>query len=63
MKAEKKTKPRRDRSRAQRLAELEAGLSPEAKATLAEIRAIRKAIGPVITDSGDLLRQLNEQDE
>ncbi len=45
------------------LAELEAGLSPEAKAILKEIRTIRKSIGKVITDSGDLLYQMYEQDE
>ena len=45
------------------LAEIEAGLSPEAKAILKEIRTIRKSIGKVITDSGDLLYQMYEQDE
>ncbi len=41
--------------------ELEAKLSPEARKQLEEIRALRKAIGPVPFKVRDLIREIREK--
>jgi len=44
------------------MAELEAGLSPKAKALYEEILAIRASIGKVQFDVADLIREIREED-
>jgi len=59
MSAKRKPKPRKKPE----MSALEKKMSPENYKLLLEIRAIRDSIGPVSFNSGDLIRELRENDD